>query len=170
MREQPVELKQLFQGAKHYWHYEAPGDQRELDPLGFYRVKPWVAFQQGMTGGGYWVYSSSDYWTDNSTGGTEYGTVYPTAKGPVTTKRWEASRAGIQDFELLWLVRKTAQASASPARQTALDLVDEAVSFVNRGQEKVTDISRHVRPYTPDFPKWMEYRRRLVQTQLRLVN
>jgi hypothetical protein len=170
VREQPAELKQIFQRAKHYWHYEAPGDQRELDPLGFYRVKPWVAFQQGMTGGGYWVYSSTDYWTDNPAGGTEYGTVYPTDKGPVTTKRWEASRAGIQDFELLWLVRKTAAQSSAPNRKAALDLVDEAVNFVTRGQETVTDISRHVRPYTPDYPKWMDYRQQLIQMQLRLTN
>lgn len=170
VREQPVELKQLFQRAKHYWHYEAPGDQRVLDPLGFYRVKPWVAFQQGMTGGGYWVYSSTDYWADNPAGGTEYGTVYPTDKGPVTTKRWEASRAGIQDFELLWLVRQTAEQSSAPQRKAALELVEQAVKFVTHGQETVTDISRHVRPYTPDYQKWMEYRRQLIQTQLRLTN
>lgn len=170
VREQPTELKRVFQRAKHYWHYEAPGDQRELDPLGFYRVKPWVAFQQGMTGGGYWVYSSSEFWSGNPAGGTEYGTVYPTAKGPVTTKRWEASREGIQDFELLWLVRKTAEQSSSPTRKAALDLVAEAVNFVTQGQETVTDISRHVRPYTPDYQKWMDYRRQLIQMQLRLTN
>jgi outer membrane protein assembly factor BamB len=170
VREQPEELKNIFQRAKHYWHYEAPGDQRELDPLGFYRVKPWVAFQQGMTGGGYWVYSSSEFWSDNPAGGTEYGSVYPTDKGPVTTKRWEASREGIQDFELLWLVRKTAETSASPARKPALVLVDEAVNFVTQGQGTVTDISRHVRPYTPDYQKWMDYRRQLIQLQLRLTN
>ena len=169
VREQPEELTRLFQHAKHYWHYEAPGDQRLLDPLGFYRVKPWVAFQMGMTGGGYWVYSSADFWTADPAGGNEYGSVYPTDKGPVTTKRWEASRAGIQDFELLWLLRKTAQQSASPAREEALALLDEAVGFVTRGQEKVTDISRHVRPYTPDYQRLMAYRQRLIQMQARLM-
>jgi hypothetical protein len=153
VREQPKELRQIFQRAKHYWHYEAPGDQRELDPLGFYRVKPWVAFQQGMTGGGYWVYGSSEFWSDNPGSGTEYGTVYQTPKGPVTTKRWEASREGIQDFELLWMVRKTAQSSTSPNRKAALGLIDEAVNFVTHAQESVTDISRHVRPCTPDYEK-----------------
>lgn len=149
---------------------EAPGDQRELDPLGFYRVKPWVAFQPGMTGGGYWVYSSSEFWSDNPGGGTEYGTVYPTVKRPVTTERWEASREGIQEFELLWLVRKTAVQSSSPKRKAALNLVDEVVRFVTRGQDTVTDISRHVQPYTPDYRKWMRYRRQLIQMQLRLAN
>ena len=116
------------------------------------------------------VYSSSEYWSDNPAGGTEYGTVYPTDQGPVTTKRWEASRESIQDFELLWLVRKTAKSSASPYRQAGLDLVATGVNFVTQGQETVTDISRHVRPYTPDYAKWMDYQRQLIQMQLRLTN
>jgi hypothetical protein len=133
-------------------------------------MKPWVAFQMGMTGGGYWVYSSADYWFAEPGGGTEYGSVYPTERGPVTTKRWEASRDGIEDFELLWLVRKTAEQSSSPKKAEALDLVDEAVRFVTRGQEKVTDISRHVRPYTPDYQRWMEYRQKLIRMQMQLGN
>ena len=94
--------------------------------------------------------------------------MYPTDRGPVTTKRWEASREGIQDFELLWLLRNTAQRSPPAPRQEALALLDDAVRFVTRGQEKVTDISRHVRPYTPDYPQWMDYRQRLIQMQMRL--
>jgi hypothetical protein len=168
VREQPEELKQIFQHGKQYWHYEAPADQRTLDPLGFYRVKPWVAFQMGMTGGGYWVYSAANYWFADSRG-TEYGSVYPTERGPVSTKRWEASLAGIQDFELLWLVKKTAQLSSPEAREPAVKLMDEVVAFVTHGQEKVTDISRHVRAYTPDYRKWMEYRRQLIRTQEQLA-
>jgi len=169
VREQPEALAEIFRHGKQYWHYEAPGDQRYLDPLGFYRMKPWVAFQMGMTGGGYWVYSSANYWFAEPGGGTEYGAVYPTDKGPVTTKRWEASRDGIEDFELLWLVRKTAERSASPKKPEALQLIDDAVRFVTRGQEKVTDISRHVRPYTPDYERWMDYRRQLIRMQIQLA-
>ncbi len=125
VREQPEELGRIFKHGKQYWHYEAPGDQRLLDPLGFYRVKPWVAFQMGMTGGGYWVYSSAEFWFSQPGAGSEYGSVYPTDRGPVTTKRWEASREGIQDFELLWLLRQdrrtlaasAAAGSAGPARR-----------------------------------------------------
>ena len=61
------------------------------------------------------------------------GTVYPTEQGPVTTRRWEASREGIQDFELLWLLRKTAEQSPLPERKAALELVDAAVSFSPKG-------------------------------------
>lgn len=169
VREQPEALGEIFRRGKHYWHYEAPGDQRYLDPLGFYRVKPWVAFQMGMTGGGYWVYSSADYWFAEPGGGSEYGSVYPTDKDPVTTKRWEASRDGIEDFELLNLVRNSAGRADGPLRQEASKLVAEAVRFVTHGQENVTDISRHVRPYTPDFSRWMDLRRQLIAMQLRLA-
>jgi hypothetical protein len=168
VREQPEELGRIFKHGKQYWHYEAPGDQRLLDPLGFYRMKPWVAFQMGMTGGGYWVYSQAQFWSSPPGGGSEYGSVYPTDRGPVTTKRWEASREGIQDFELLWLLRKTAERSPPAQRPEALALLDDAVRLVTRGQEKVTDISRHVRPYTPDYPQWMAYRQRLIQMQIQL--
>jgi hypothetical protein len=169
VREQPAELTELFQHARHYWHYEAPGDQRYLNPLGFYRMKPWVAFQMGMTGGGYWVYSSSDFWQTEPGSSNEYGTVYTTDHGPVTTKRWEASRDGIEDFELLYLVRRTAKTAASPLREQALSLLEEAVQFVTSGQDRVTDISRHVRSYTPDYRRWMSYRRQLIQMQIHLA-
>lgn len=169
VREQPEALTEIFRHGKQYWHYEAPGDQRYLDPLGFYRMKPWVAFQMGMTGGGYWVYSSANYWFAEPGGGSEYGAVYPTDKGPVTTKRWEASRDGIEDFELLWLLRKTAEGSTSPKKPEALRLIDDAVRFVTRGQENVTDISRHVRPYTPDYERWMDYRKLLIRMQMQLA-
>ena len=99
---------------------------------------------------------------------SEYGSVYPTDRGPVTTKRWEASREGIQDFELLWLLRKTAESSPPGPRQKAQALLDDAVRFVTCGQEKVTDISRHIRPYTPDYQQWMAYRQRMIQMQIEL--
>jgi outer membrane protein assembly factor BamB len=154
VRDEPEALGKLFSRGQ-YWHYEAPADQRNLDPLGYYRMKPWVAFQMGMTGGGYWVYSFSPYWFFDRALTSEYGTVYPTGAGPVTTKRWEASRDGIEDFELLWMARRDGNAETRA-------LVDEAVRFVTAGQDRVSDISRQVRPYTPDFGKWLEYRERLI--------
>lgn len=114
----------------------------------------------GMTGGGYWVYSYSPYWLFDRSLGVEYGAVYQTDRGPVTSKRWEASRDGIEDFELLWMLREKAKASANGA--AALRLIGEAVAFVTKDQEKASGISRQVRPFTPDYDRWMAYRDRLV--------
>ncbi len=168
VREDPEKLGEIFRRAKDYWHYEAPADQRNLDPLGFYRVKPWVAFQLGMNGGGYWVYHYQDLWLPDPAVSAEYGVVYLTGNGPVTTKRWEASRDGIEDYELLSMLRESAGRSKSAAAQEALALIDEAVAFVTRGQDQVSDISRQLHPYTPDYGRWMEYRDRLIQMQVRV--
>ncbi|MCC6367460.1 MAG: PQQ-binding-like beta-propeller repeat protein [Bryobacterales bacterium] len=166
-RSDPEGLGNVFRHAQ-FWHYEAPGEQRELDPLGYYRMKPWISFQLGMTGGGYWVYSYSPYWFFDRSMAVEYGAVYTTESGPVTTKRWEASRDGIEDFELLTLVRQTAS-QAGEAGKPALELLDEAVKWVTRGQEHASDISRKLHSYTPDYAMWMRYRERLIAEQERLL-
>lgn len=160
VREQPEALGAIF-GKGEYWHYEACADQRNLDPLGYYRTKPWVAFQMGMTGGGYWVYSYSPYWLFDRSLGVEYGAVYQTDRGPVTSKRWEASRDGIEDFELLWMIREKAKSARNGA--AALRLLDEAVAYVTKDQEKASDIARQVRPFAPDYSRWMQYRNRLIE-------
>ena len=163
----PAEFTAVFSQAKQFWHYEASGDARGLDPLGFYRVKPWIAFQLGMNGGGYWVYAEKDYWIPSHD--SEYGVVYPGPQGPVTTKRWEASREGSQDYELLLMLRRAARASSSPDAKAALALIDKAVAFVTRGQENATDISRHFHTYAPDFQTWMDYRARLITAAEELI-
>ena len=167
-RMHPVEYTALFSHVKQFWHYEAPADQRGLDPLGFYRVKPWISFQLGMNGGGYWVYSEKDYWIPSHE--NEYGVVYPGPQGPVTTKRWEASREGAQDYELLVMLQRAARASSSPEAKAALALIDEAVAFATHDQEKATDINRHFHTYAPDFQTWMNYRTKLITAAEELVH
>jgi hypothetical protein len=167
-RTHPAEFTALFGQVKQFWHYEAPADQRGLDPLGFYRVKPWIAFQLGMNGGGYWVYSEKDYWTPSHE--PEYGVVYPGPRGPVTTKRWEASREGSQDYELLVMLRRAATASRSSQAKAVLALINEAVAFATHNQEKATDINRHFHTYAPDFQTWMDYRAKLISAAEELIH
>lgn len=167
VREQPEELGALFRRGQ-YWHYEAPADQRNIDPLGYYRVKPWVAFQMGMSGAGYWVYSYSAYWFFNRALTTEYGTVYPTETGPVTTRRWEAARDGAEDFEVLTRVKTLAARSHSEAAQRARKLLDDAVKFATRDQEHASDIGRQLHPFAPDFEQWLSYRDKLIAAWIEL--
>ena len=170
VKENPAVYNRFFQQTgKHYWHYEAAAEQRNLNPLGFYRMQPWMAFRMGMTGGGYWTYSFSNLWFADPNRAEEYGVVYMTGAGPVTSKRWEATRDGIEDFELLWILRDQArQKASSPAGEAALRLVDEAVNFVTAGQEKVSDIGRQTDAYTPDYEQWMSYRSQLIEALVRL--
>jgi len=34
--------------------------------------------------------------------------------------------------------------------------------------QDISGRSRHVRPYTPDYEQWMDYRQRLIQMQMQL--
>jgi len=168
-RLRPAEFTTLFHKARNFWHYEAPSDQRRLDPLGFYRVKPWIAFQLGMNGGGYWVYSQTDYYAPDPARNTEYGVVYPTPQGPVTSKRWEASRDGSEDYELLVMLRQAAQNSNAPKAKQALSLIEEAVAFATKGQDEATDIGRQLKTYAPDFMRWMKYRTQLIEMAEKVI-
>jgi outer membrane protein assembly factor BamB len=164
----PASLQRLFADHGEYWHYEAPGDQRSIDPLGFYRMQPWVAFRYGMSGAGYWVYSQTQGWFEDPARNVEYGAVYPTPEGPVDSKRWEATREGIQDYELLSMLRDEAREHGGPEGQHALALIDSAVADITRGQEHVTDISRQASPLKPDYVAWMRWRSEIIDALIAL--
>jgi hypothetical protein len=66
------------------------------------------------------------------------------------------------------MVREAARQERGELGREALSLVDEAVRFATKGQEHVSDISRQVRPYTPDFAQWMDYRAKLIDVAARL--
>jgi hypothetical protein len=122
----------------------------------------------GMTGGGYWVYSYANFWGYDRSLPPEWGSVYVTETGPVTTRRWEASRDGIEDFELLTMLKARTARGASAEERAGAQLLDEAVAFVTAGQEHVSDIGRQLRPYTPSYTKWMEYRTRIIDSLVKL--
>lgn len=154
----------IFRSGREFWHYEASADQRNLDPLGFYRMQAWVAFQLGMHGAGYWVHSYDPYWFNQPASATEYGAVYMTEGVPVPSKRWEATRDGAEDYELLCLVRD--MAASTPDHRLAAEaenVLSQAVAFVTEGQEHASDIGRQTEPILPDFAKWMDYRRKLIE-------
>lgn len=167
IREDFEHLAPIFRRGQ-FWYYEPPAKQRDLDPLSFYRMRAWIAYRFGMTGGGYFIYELNDYWFFDRKMGPEFGTVYPTNHGPVTTKRWEATRDGIEDFELLTMIKKKASDAGGIEGQRVLQLIDEAVHFVTKGQDKVDAISREMHPYIPDYSKWMDYRNRLIQAAIQL--
>ncbi len=163
VKQQPPALQSMFHRKGEYWHYEAPGDQRNLDPLGFYRMQPWVSFRYGMTGGGFWVYSQTPDWFTDPARTVEYGVVYPSPAGPVTTKRWEAAREGMQDFELLWMLKEACQRTQGIESDKALRLLNEAAANVTKGQENTSDIGRQVSPIVTDYASWMRYRQLVIQ-------
>ncbi|NIA14469.1 MAG: PQQ-binding-like beta-propeller repeat protein [Nitrospiraceae bacterium] len=93
--------------GKEVWFYDASGRSKTLSCLGLYRWRFWYAWNLGLTGAGWWCYShgADVAWQGPNSYGDFYDTVYPAADGGVvTSKRWEAAREGIEDYEYLVLL------------------------------------------------------------------
>ena len=89
------------------WFYDAAGKAKTLSPLGIYRWRFWYAWNQGLTGTGWWTYSYGDYdWKGPNDIGDYWATIYKSPAANVTSKRWEISREGIEDYEILYLLRE----------------------------------------------------------------
>ena len=143
--------------GKMLWSYNcAYGYARPTGPnlknmnlIGDYRAAALFAFRHGATGIGFWCYNQGgDPWGRID---AEYMLVYPGVRKPVTSRRWEAVREGIEDYRILAALRKHLSAhsgeqrteSARPRIQRLLEvslpgLVDQSFNEMTRG------LGRHV--------------------------
>jgi hypothetical protein len=94
--------------GKEVWFYDAAGKAKTLSPLGIYRWRFWYAWNKGFTGAGWWTYSYGDYdWDGPNEIGDYWATIYRSPGAIVTSKRWEVSREGIEDYEILFLLKES---------------------------------------------------------------
>jgi len=140
--------------GKEVWFYDAAGNAKTLSCLGIYRWRFWYAWQQGLTGVGWWVYSQHgnvDRWDGPNPTGDFFASVYEGPRGPVSSKRWEVAREGVQDYERLYLLRQALQdaerrgvpeADLEEARHLLEQLPNEVESLLLR-------VGRRL-PLTPD--------------------
>jgi hypothetical protein len=78
---------------------------KNMNLIGDYRAAAPLAFRHGATGIGFWCYNlGGDPWGRVD---MEYQLVYPGRTKPVTSRRWEAVREGIEDYRILAALRKT---------------------------------------------------------------
>ena len=102
------------------------------------RMDGWMAWKLGLKGFGYWLYIG-DFWGRYSgldeMDGANLGFVYMGQDGPVTSRRLEAYREGLEDYKLLWLIDRAAQAEGqNPALvKQARGHIDTAVKEVMAG-------------------------------------
>ncbi len=76
---------------------------KNMNLIGDYRAAALLAFRHGATGIGFWCYNlGGDPWGRVD---MEYQLVYPGRTQPVTSRRWEAVREGIEDYRLLAALR-----------------------------------------------------------------
>jgi len=91
------------------WTYECSDNAKHQSPLGYYRGQSWLAWHHGLTGIGFWSYctSQADPWYKPE-GTMDYLLVYQ-GDGVVPSKRWEAVRDGIEDYDMLAALRNAAR-------------------------------------------------------------
>lgn len=95
------------QNGKETWYYDASGRARTLSCLGLFRWRFWHAWNLGLTGVGWWTYKYGNYLWDGFNPNDDYFShVYDAQDAIITSKRWEAAREGIEDYEILFLLKE----------------------------------------------------------------
>jgi len=124
-------------GTKKLWTYVCSGPAKTLSPHAYYRLMMWKAWQRGYTGCGFWAYADAGWggdnaWNDFDGANPDFAAIYTARNAPpgvarseaiIPSKRWEAWREGIEDYELLAMLGQAvarAQQTGAVARATAL--------------------------------------------------
>ena len=113
----PDWLRTIKGFGKEVWLYECHGPGKANHPYSYYRLMPWRAFKRGLTGVGFWSYTTHRDivpWDDTGTAIGYYGVVYGAAESSRTSagktiipsRRWEAWREGIEDYVYLSELKK----------------------------------------------------------------
>jgi hypothetical protein len=114
---------------------------KNINLVAQYRTAALFAFRYQATGIGFWCYNSGgDPWGRVD---MEYMLVYPGDKRPVTSRRWEAVREGIEDYRILAALRKALETdNCSTAARTRIKhlletglpgLLDQGYAEAGRG-------------------------------------
>ena len=99
------------QSGKLHWSYNCVysysrpvgPNLKNMNLVGDYRNAALFAFRHHATGIGYWCYNiGGDPWGRID---LEYMLVYPGRTRPITSRRWEAVREGIEDYRILAALR-----------------------------------------------------------------
>lgn len=91
-----------------------PGTLKVADIVSEYRIAGIWAFRHGLTGAGFWssLTGDEDPWTRTR---YEYVMLYPGRTQPVTSRRCEAVREGIEDFRILTALKSRLEAAGAAA-------------------------------------------------------
>jgi hypothetical protein len=105
------------------WIYSASGPAKSLSPYSYYRLMSWKAFLRGYKGIGFWAYADSGWGDKPGTAWDDFDGQYPDfaviyegeGNTIISSRRWEAWRMGIEDYELLTMYAKMKGEGAAKA-------------------------------------------------------
>ncbi|UCH35380.1 MAG: hypothetical protein JSV65_03245 [Armatimonadota bacterium] len=120
-RADDVELMRAH--GEKLWTYACSGPAKALSPHAYYRLMMWKAWRRGFAGCGFWAYADagwggSDAWDDFDGTRHDFAVIYAGRNAPprvprdeaiIPSKRWEAWREGIEDYELMRAIDEAAR-------------------------------------------------------------
>jgi len=127
----PKLLAEYRKTGEPIYTYTCSVNMKSQSAYTYHRLKPWQAARLGLDGVFYWAYNSwrGDPWNDFDGPIADCGAIYDGVDGPITSRRWEASREGIEDWQIMRLLERLAQ--GDPAATTrARKQIDEALDTV----------------------------------------
>jgi hypothetical protein len=120
-RNHPDTLAYVVAGKHQSCQYEC-ASSKASDPHRYYRLHHLSSVALGLDGAGMWVWGDDGgQFSDYAGPHTSYGMVYATAAGPITGKRREAWREGIEDVELFRHLRTAAAKTGDAALKALYD-------------------------------------------------
>ncbi len=132
------EYEEFFRaGSDIWWSYQVLA--KSGDPFASYRFSFWRCYQLGITGQGFWCYADAhgSNWDPYDHDRAEYAPVYDgDERELIPGRRWEGGREGVEDYTLLWMLDRAADAEGLTVDQRAA--VDEAKTQVDRCLEART--------------------------------
>jgi len=118
----------------------APSPAKAASPWNDYRLLSWRAWLAGAKGIGFWSYSDTSgttAWDDLDGRRPDFAVVYEDKNGPISSRRWEAFRKGLEDFQLL----ETAYRLDLPFAKKSMDNLKLKVKYLlNRPAIPFNDI------------------------------
>ncbi len=126
------------------WTYTCATHMKSLCPLDYYRLKEWRVWDLGVSGSCFWAYNSwrEDPWDDFDGTIADCGTVYDGPDRPITSRRWEATRDGREDYKMMHLLREVARMQGAEAADRVEALIDSLVAEVLAAPEDISVFER----------------------------
>ncbi len=128
-------LNTLKSNSNQFWFYETDQNSELLSPYGYYRLLAWQVFVNGGNGVGFWNYTDYRNGSDNKLrvgafdgpSSVNFSVIY---NGPgtsiISSRRWEAFREGIEDYELLKkYAQKNGAAKAKALAESVINNPDD---------------------------------------------
>lgn len=167
------EMRIMWNTNKTMWSYNCAygfarpigANVKNINIVGEFRTAALFALRYGATGIGYWSYHhGEDMWTRVQ---DEYPLVYRGPNGPITSRRWEAVREGIEDYRILAALRdrlKTDTTLDDAARNRIQHILNVRLpDLIDRGfQEMKLGLARYVLDLTHNDDRMRAFREALM--------